>query len=144
MPTVSPSFIVTSNQSAIVVTWELLTLIEARGFIEYLIHLHEEFSVERQSMQLPMSEDSATFTGLEMCARYEVSMGTRTLSSGATGPGMYMHVITRLSIGTGESPSISSGDIALSRYRISLNNGPGIYYLYSLPAPGVKLRQAFI
>ena len=29
-------------------------------------------------------------------------------------------------------------------YRISLNNGPGVYYLYSLPAPGVKLRQAFI
>ena len=27
---------------------------------------------------------------------------------------------------------------------ISLNNGPGVYYLYSLPAPGVKLRQAFI
>ena len=29
-------------------------------------------------------------------------------------------------------------------YHISLNNGPGVYYLYSLPAPGVKLRQAFI
>ena len=28
------------------------------------------------------------------------------------------------------------------RYRISLNNGPGIYYLYSLPVPGIKLRQA--
>ena len=93
MPTVSPSFVVTSNQSAIVVTWELLTLIEARGFIEYLIHLHKESSVERQSMQFPMSEDSATFTGIEMCARYEVSMGTRTLSSGATGPGMYVIVV---------------------------------------------------
>ena len=32
----------------------------------------------------------------------------------------------------------------LDAYRISLNNGPGVYYLYSLPAPGVKLRQAFI
>ena len=29
-------------------------------------------------------------------------------------------------------------------YHISLNNGRGVYYLYSLPAPGVKLRQAFI
>ena len=88
MPTASPSFVVTSNQSSIVVTWERLTLLEARGFIEYLIHLYEESSVERQSMQLPMSEDSATFTGLEKCTRYEVSMSTRTRSSGATGPGM--------------------------------------------------------
>ena len=50
VPTVSPSFVVTSNQSAIVVTWELLTLIEARGFIEYLVHLHKESSAERQSI----------------------------------------------------------------------------------------------
>ena len=28
-------------------------------------------------------------------------------------------------------------EIAVLKYRISLNNGPGVYYLYSLPAPGV-------
>ena len=40
--------------------------------------------------------------------------------------------------------AISSSDMYVCMYRISLNNGPGVYYLYSLPAPGVKLRQAFI
>ena len=34
--------------------------------------------------------------------------------------------------------------LPFNMYRISLNNGPGVYYLYSLPAPGLKLRQAFI
>ena len=29
-------------------------------------------------------------------------------------------------------------------YHISLNNGPSVYYLYSLLTPGLKLRQALI
>ena len=77
------------DPSEIVVTWEPLTLLEARGFIEYLIELYEAGSVKRQvlSMTVTMDEDSVTFSDLDVTADYEVSVGTRTVSSGDTGPG---------------------------------------------------------
>ena len=77
------------NPSVIVVTWQPLTLLEARGFIEYLIQLYEVGSIKRQvlSQTVPMDEDSATFSDLNTTANYEVSVGTRTVSSGDTGPG---------------------------------------------------------
>ena len=77
------------DPSEIVVTWQPLTLLEARGFIEYIIQLEETGSVKRQelSMIVSMDEDSVTFSGLDTAANYEVSVGTRTVSSGATGPG---------------------------------------------------------
>lgn len=93
MPTVSPANVgVTRSEedpSEIVVTWQPLTLLEARAFIEYLIQLHVVGSVKRQvlSMTVPMDEDSVTFSGLDTTADYEVSVGTITVSSGDTGPG---------------------------------------------------------
>ena len=93
MPTVSPANVGVARSeedpSEIVVTWQPLTLLEARGFIEYIIQLEETGSVKRQelSMTVSMDEDSVTFSGLDTAANYEVSVGTRTVSSGDTGPG---------------------------------------------------------
>ena len=95
MPTVSPKNVgVTRSEeypSEIVVTWQPLTLLEARGFIEYLIQLHKTGSVKKQvlatTVHVPMDEDSVTFSDLDTTANYEVSVGTRTVSSGDTGPG---------------------------------------------------------
>ena len=70
-------------------TWQTLTLLEARGFIEYLIRLYEVGSAKRQALSLTVSmdEDSATFSDLDIAANYEVSVGTITVSSGDIGPG---------------------------------------------------------
>ena len=93
VPTVSPANVgVTRSEedpSEIVVTWQPLTLLEARGFIEYIIQLEETGSVKRQelAMTVSMDEDSVTFSGLDTAANYEVSVGTRTVSSGDAGPG---------------------------------------------------------
>ena len=93
VPTVSPANVgVTRSEedpTEIVVTWQPLTLLEARGFIEYIIQLEETGSAKRQvlSMTVSMDEDSVTFSGQDTAANYEVSVGTRTVSSGDTGPG---------------------------------------------------------
>ena len=77
------------NPSEIVVTWQPLTLLEARGFIEYLIQLYEVGSVKREllSLTVPMDQDNATFSDLNTTAIYEVSVGTITVLSGDIGPG---------------------------------------------------------
>ena len=99
MPTVSPTNVgVTRSEedpSEIVVTWQPLTLLEARGFIEYLIQIHKVGSIKKQllSMTVPMDEDSVTFSDLDTTADYEVSVGTRTVSSGDTGPGELAAVV---------------------------------------------------
>ena len=94
VPTVSPSFVSVTrseeNPSEIVVTWQPLTLLEARGFIEYLIQLYEVGSVKREvlSLTVPMDQDNATFSDLEdTTAYYEVSVGTLNMASGDIGPG---------------------------------------------------------
>ena len=90
MPTVSPANVgVTRSEedpSEIVVMWQPLTLLEARGFIEYIIQIHEAGFVKRQALAM-MNEDNVTFSDLDTTANYEVSVGTITVSSGDTGPG---------------------------------------------------------
>ena len=93
VPTMSPTNVgvIRSEEdpSEIVVTWQPLTLLEAKGFIEYLVQIHKVGSIKRQllSMTVPMDEDSVTFSDLDTTADYEVSVGTITVSSGDTGPG---------------------------------------------------------
>ena len=93
VPTVSPAFVSVTrsekNPSEIVVTWQPLTLLEARGFIEYLIQLYEVGSVKRQTLSLtvPMDQDNAVFRDQDTTANYEVSVGTIIVSSGVIGPG---------------------------------------------------------
>ena len=113
MPTVSPANVgVTRSEedpSQIVVMWQPLTLLEARGFIEYIIQLHETGSVKRQvlSMTVPMDEDSVTFSGVDVTANYEVSVGTRTVSSGDTGPGELAAASCSLSVGSDVTCGVS-------------------------------------
>ena len=70
-------------------TWQPLTLLEARGFIVYLIQLYEVGSVKREvlSLTVPMDQDNATFSDLDTTANYEVSVGTLNMASGDIGPG---------------------------------------------------------
>ena len=80
-----------SDFSAITVTWRPFTLVEARGFIEYLVQLHEVSSAKRQdglSQRIPMDQGSTTFTGLDTSQNYEASVGTVS-ESGEVGPGQY-------------------------------------------------------
>ena len=81
----------TADFSAITVTWRPFTLVEARGFIEYLVQLHEVSSAKRQdglTQRVPMDQGSTTFTGLDTAQIYEASVGTVS-ESGEVGPGQY-------------------------------------------------------
>ena len=81
----------TEDASVVVVSWRPFTLVEARGFIEYIVQLHEASSSKRQqplTMRANMTQSSVTFTGLDTGIDYTVSVGTASLSSeGTTGPG---------------------------------------------------------
>ena len=70
-------------------TWQPLTLLEARGFIEYFIQLHDIGSAKRQvlAMTVPRDVDSATFSDQDTTANYEVSVSTINVASAVNGPG---------------------------------------------------------
>ena len=76
----------TKDPTVIMVTWQPLTLVEARGFIEYLVVLPSPGSAKRQllSIQVSMDQNSVMFTGLDPSLSYEVSMATVT-SNGTVG-----------------------------------------------------------
>ena len=78
------------DPSTITVTWRPYNLVEARGFIEYIVQLHLEESKKRQALQeqrVPMNKSSAEYSGLDTASNYEVSVGTMSLSGDASGPG---------------------------------------------------------
>ena len=81
----------TEDASVVVVSWRPFTLVEARGFIEYIVQLHEASSSKRQqplTMRASMTQSSVTFTNLDTGIDYTASVGTASLSSeGTTGPG---------------------------------------------------------
>ena len=96
MPEFSPVDITVSRSSedpsTITVTWRPYTLVEARGFIEYIVQLHLE---ERQALEeerVPMNKSNAEFSGLDTASSYEVSVGTMSLSGDASGPGAAIRV----------------------------------------------------
>lgn len=80
------------DRSIISVTWQPLTLVEAKGFIEYIVQLYIVSSVKRQdglTQQVPMNQSSVDFTGLDTTSNYEATVGTISLSGDATGPGTH-------------------------------------------------------
>jgi hypothetical protein len=95
VPTFSPVdvgvFRSSEDPSIVTVTWQPLTLVEARGFIEYVVRLYLEES-ELAEQQVPMNSSTVMFRSLDSTSRYEASVGTRSLSSNATGPGMHSYV----------------------------------------------------
>ena len=90
VPLQSPSNIsVTQNAGAVLVSWQPLTLVEARGFVEYIVDLYLLFSPKRQilsTMRVPMNQSSVVFVGLDPNQAYEVSVGTETPSISLRGP----------------------------------------------------------
>lgn len=87
MPSRSPGKISVSwNNNGILVTWQLLTLVEARGFIEYIISFKILMSSDVSSVRVPMNQSSITLTGLDSNQAYEITVGTATLSNGMLGP----------------------------------------------------------
>jgi hypothetical protein len=77
--------------SVVRVTWRRFTLVEARGFIEYVVQLHLVPSVKRQEgslvQRVPMNRNQAVFRGLDPLIDYEASVGTVSLLDNTTGPG---------------------------------------------------------
>ena len=75
-----------SDTTTITVSWEPLTIVEAHGFIQYLVVLTPSASSKRQtlSMQVAMDRSSVAFTGLDPSQAYEVSVATVT-SDGIVG-----------------------------------------------------------
>ena len=71
------------NPRIITMTWRPFTVVEARGFIEYLVQLHEVSSTKRQdgfTQRVPMDQGSTTFTVDDPSINYEASVGTVSLS----------------------------------------------------------------
>ena len=87
-------FHLSGDRGSITVMWQPFTLVEARGFIEYIVQLYLVASDEGKllkGMEVPMNQDRVTFTGLDTNSEYEVSVGTRSLSgNNETGPGTYI------------------------------------------------------
>ena len=96
MPAGAPTDVVasrsTENPRIITVAWRPLTLAEARGFIEYLVQLHEVSPAKRQdglTQRVPMDQGSTTFTVDDPSISYEASVGTVSLSGDTVGPGQH-------------------------------------------------------
>ncbi len=74
------------DRTVIIVTWIPLTLVEAKGFIRYVITLAGSSLVKRQTpLTMIVSGNNATFQGLDPTTDYEVSVGTVN-SNGEAGP----------------------------------------------------------
>ena len=97
VPAVAPknvSLFRSEDGRSIVVVWIPLTLVEAKGFIQYVISLSVSGStVKRQSpLTMTVSGNEATFRDLDPSTDYDVSVSTFT-SSGETGPGKVVQYI---------------------------------------------------
>jgi hypothetical protein len=77
----------TVNPRSITVTWKTFTLVEARGFIEYLVQLQEVSRQAGLTQRVPMDQGSVTFTVDDTTANYKASVSTRSVSGDAVGPG---------------------------------------------------------
>lgn len=92
VPVIAPADVrISRSSSTVTVMWRPLTLVEARGFIEYIVQLFEVPSSRRQSglmQRIPMNQGNATFTGLDRSSDYEASVGTISVSGDSVGPGM--------------------------------------------------------
>ena len=78
------------DPTIIIVTWEPLTIVEARGFIRYRITLTPSASSKRQelSMEVAMDQSSVEFTGLDPSRGYGASVAT-IMSDGTPGEGEF-------------------------------------------------------
>ena len=80
------------NVKVLTVTWEPLTLVEAKGFINYTVTLIPGGSRKRQTGALtrtvPVNQNSTTFTDTNPATDYTVIVGTLTSDRLTRGPGL--------------------------------------------------------
>ena len=82
------------NITVLKVTWEPLTLVEAKGFIQYRVTLTPGGSWERQTTSgltrtVPGDQNNTTFTDTDPATDYTVRVGTLTSNGLNHGPGHY-------------------------------------------------------
>ena len=83
------------DPGTITVFWQPFTLVEARGFIEYIVKLYAVVTTKRQDpesmmQRVSMNQSNAVFTGVDINRDYEASVGTISLSNNATGLGKHI------------------------------------------------------
>ena len=94
VPAVAPGNVaVTRSESdirALIVTWEPLTLVEAKGFINYTVTLTPGGS-QTGTLTRTVSGDqnSTTFTDTDPTMDYTVKVGTLTSNGLSSGPGRF-------------------------------------------------------
>ena len=80
-----------SNPKVLTVTWEPLTLVEAKGFIQYRVTLTPGGSRKRQTGTLTRTvsgdQNSTTFTDTNPATDYTVVVDTLTSDGLNSGPG---------------------------------------------------------
>ena len=80
------------NVKVLTVTWEPLTLVEAKGFINYTVTLTPGGSRKRQTGTLtrtvPGDQNSTTFTNTNPATDYTVIVGTLTSDGLRSEPGL--------------------------------------------------------
>ena len=78
----------------ILVKWRPLTLVEAKGFIEYVVTLQVAPSRKRQELtkRVSISANSVNFTGVDPSVDYQATVGTMT-SDRMPGPGEWSYVM---------------------------------------------------
>ena len=85
-----------NDNTVLVVSWQRLTIVEARSFILYVVVVRPTIARKRQSAELmkevAMNESSVRFEGLDPNARYDVTVGTRTINSKQSGPGECVYI----------------------------------------------------
>ena len=93
VPVVSPMNVTVSRlgEKVILVKWQPLTLVEAKGFIEYVVTLQVASSRKRQESAVltktaSMSANCINFTGVDPSVDYQATVSTMT-SDGRRGPG---------------------------------------------------------
>ena len=86
----------TESSTVLQVTWQPLTIVEARGFINYVVTAREGNSMKVLTKIAVMNQNSVTFEGVDTSAEYSVSVYTMTISTGEIGPGEGVAVIVTL------------------------------------------------
>lgn len=99
MPITSPAnvsvFRSSFEPSIIHVTWQLFTLVEARGFIEYIVQLHHLPRQAVLTVNVLMDQSSVVFMNLDPTANFVAKVGTVSRNGEIilNGPGKQRNIV---------------------------------------------------
>ena len=89
-----------NDPNTVIVSWQRLTLIEARGFIVYVVELRVAGTTKRQASlmkEVSMNMNSTNFTNVDRSTNYQAVIGTRTPELNMVGPSKEGHSLGKLS-----------------------------------------------